>query len=290
MTADGRRSAGGLGRGLAALIPRHDATEAPTEIRIDEIRRNPFQPRLRVEQQELERLAASIAEHGVIQPILVTPAVQGYQLVAGERRLRAAEMVGLDRIPALIRTLSDQQQLALALVENLQRADLNAMEEARAFRRLADEFGLTQDEIAQRVGRARPSITNTLRLLELAQPVQAAVREGSITEGHARAIGGVDGDAAQASLLEAVVTRSLSVRRTEEIARRLKRPGAGSSADRAPQPATDPDLERLESELRAVLGTKVTVDPGRKGGRITIEYYDGDDLDRLVGMLTGQAR
>jgi len=292
MTTESRRTTGGLGRGLAALIPRHDAAEAPTEIRIDEISHNPYQPRVRVEQQELERLAASIAEHGVIQPILVTPAVRGYQLVAGERRLRAAEMAGLERVPALVRTLSDQQQLAMALVENLQRADLNAMEEARAFRRLADEFGLTQEEIAHRVGRARPSIANTLRLLELAAPVQDAVRAGAITEGHARAIGGVDGDDHQVMILEAVVGRALSVRQTEELARRAKRHAAGGSVvpDARADRMGDPDLERLEADLRTALGTKVKVDQRRKGGRITIEYYDGDDLDRLVGVLTGGVR
>jgi ParB family chromosome partitioning protein len=285
MTLEGRRTTGGLGRGLAALIPLRPDGYAPTDIPIREIHRNPYQPRLHVEQQDLERLAASIAEHGVIQPILVTPAVDGYQLVAGERRVRAAEMAGLERIPALIKTIGEQQQLGLALVENLMRSDLNAMDEARAFRQLADDFGLTQDEIARRMGRARPSITNTLRLLELAPPVQDAVRAGSITEGHARALGAVDDHQQQLTLLDTVIAKSLSVRQTEELARRAKRAAAaqqGTPAERA----TDPDVERLESDLRQALGTKVTLAPGRRGGRITIEYYDGDDLERLVGMLT----
>jgi ParB family transcriptional regulator, chromosome partitioning protein len=289
MTIDGRRSIGGLGRGLAALIPPRPDGEAPTEILIREIRRNPYQPRLHVEQQELQRLAASIAEHGVIQPILVTPAVEGYQLVAGERRVRAAEMAGLERIPALIRTIGEQQQLGLALIENLMRSDLNAMDEARAFRRLADDFGLTQEEIGRRMGRARPSITNTLRLLELAPPIQVAVRDGSISEGHARAIGAVDDHLLQQVLLDTVVAKSLSVRQTEELARRAKRAAAAASAspaDRTP----DPDVERLEADLRTALGTKVTIAPGRRGGRITIEYYDPDELERLVGALTASHR
>ena len=297
MTVEGRRATGGLGRGLAALIPSRPSGGAPTEIPLAQIRRNPYQPRLQFEQRELERLAESIAEHGVIQPILVTPAVEGYQLVAGERRVRAAEMAGLERIPALIRTIGEQQQLGLALVENLQRADLNAMDAARAFRRLADEFGLTQDEIARRVGRARPSITNTLRLLDLAPRVQDAVRDGSITEGHARAIGGLEDGPHQEALLDAVLARSLSVRQAEELARRTKKAKAAKDAkkpDAAGEPASvasvDPDVERLEMDLRTALGTKVTLVPGRKGGRITIEYYDGDDLDRLVGMLTGDRR
>jgi ParB family chromosome partitioning protein len=290
MSTEPRRAAGGLGRGLAALIPSRPAGEAPSEIRISEIRRNPYQPRLRMEQQELERLAASIAEHGVIQPILVTPTVEGYQLVAGERRVRAAEMAGLDRIPALVRTVGEQQQLGLALVENLQRSDLNAMDEARAFRQLADEFGLTQDEIARRMGRARPSITNTLRLLDLAPRVQDAVSEGVITEGHARAIGALEAAHEQEALLDTVVARSLSVRQTEEIARRAKKAAADGETAMTPPSGRDPDVERLESDLRSALGTKVTLAPTRKGGRITIEYYDGDDLERLVGKLTGERR
>jgi ParB family chromosome partitioning protein len=290
MNVDARRSIGGLGRGLAALIPPRTGGDAPTDIPISEIRHNPFQPRFHVELQELERLAESIAEYGVIQPILVTPAVDGYQLVAGERRVRAAEMAGLVRIPALIRTIDEQQQLGLALVENLQRSDLNAMDEARAFRRLADEFGLTQDEIARKMGRARPSVTNTLRLLELAPRVQEAVRQGQVSEGHARAIGALDGHGEQEMLLDTVVGRSLSVRQTEELARRAKRAsGAGTQNGPATDRATDPDVERLESDLRTALGTKVTLAPARKGGRITIEYYDSDDLDRLVGVLTRAA-
>jgi ParB family chromosome partitioning protein len=290
MTVERRRTTGGLGRGLAALIPPRPSGEAPTDIPIREIRRNPYQPRLHVELQDLEQLAASIAEHGVIQPILVTPTVDGYQLVAGERRVRAAEMAGLERIPALIRTIGEQQQLGLALVENLQRSDLNAMDEARAFRQLADEFGLTQDEIGRRVGRARPSITNTLRLLELTPPVQDAVRGGTITEGHARAIGALEHPEQQRVLLDAVVAKSLSVRQTEELARRTKRAARASDGVTPASKVTDPDIERLEGDLRTALGTKVTLAPGRRGGRITIEYYDGDDLERLVGVLTAVGR
>ena len=290
MTIDGRRSIGGLGRGLAALIPPRPDGEAPTEILIRDIRRNPYQPRLHVEQQELERLAVSIAEHGVIQPILVTPAVEGYQLVAGERRVRAAEMAGLERIPALIRTIGEQQQLGLALVENLMRSDLNAMDEARAFRRLADDFGLTQEEIARRMGRARPSITNTLRLLELAPPIQVAVRDGSISEGHARAIGAVDDHLLQQVLLDTVVAKSLSVRQTEELARRAKRAAVGAASPAPGERSPDPDIERVEADLRTALGTKVTIAPGRRGGRITIEYSDDDELERLVGALTASDR
>src|SRR5262245_37498019 len=174
----------GLGRGLAALIPQREdtGTGITTELPLSSIARNPYQPRQAVEQIALEELAASIAEHGVLQPILVTQTPTGYRLIAGERRLRAAEIAGLERIPAVVRTASDSEQLAWALIENLQRADLNSMEEARAFQRLADEFGLNHDDIAQRVGRARSTVTNTLRLLELDPSVQAAVESGQISE------------------------------------------------------------------------------------------------------------
>src|SRR5689334_7954956 len=182
----------GLGRGLAALIPQRPASAAGTvEIPLDRIRENPRQPRLRMADDALETLAASIAEHDVIQPILVTETLDGYQLVAGERRVRAARMAGLERIPAVIRQLADQQQLELALVENLQREDLDPIESARAYRQLIDEFAFNQEDLATRVGRARSTVANTLRLLDLDPAVQAAIADSTITEGHARALGGL---------------------------------------------------------------------------------------------------
>src|SRR5215216_7117785 len=181
----------GLGRGLTSLIPQRSQHAATTEIPIDRIQPNPRQPRQRMDPAELEELAASIREHGVLQPILVTETLDGYQLVAGERRFRASQLAGLDRIPATIRQLAERDQLELALVENLQRADLGPMEEAHAFRSLADEFALTHETIATRVGRAKSTVSNTLRLLDLAPEVQAAVADGLLTEGHARAIGGL---------------------------------------------------------------------------------------------------
>lgn len=290
MTATGRRTSTGLGRGLAALIPQRPAGASATEIPIARIRRNPQQPRREADRDGLEALARSIADHGVLQPILVSETVDGYQLIAGERRLRAAEMAGLERVPALVRAdVEEHDQLELALVENLQRADLNPLDEALAFRRLIDEFGLSQEQIAGRVARARSSVANTLRLLELAEAVQAAVRDGRLSEGHARAIGGIADHAAQEQMLGVVVERGLSVRQTEELARRHK--GAADRSSRAapaPSPPGDPDLERFESDLRTALGTKVTLTSGRKGGRIIIEYYDGDDLGRLYERLVGR--
>ncbi len=285
---------GGLGRGLASLIPSGTAAmAAPAEIPLDRIRANPYQPRKSVEDAALRDLAASIVEHGVLQPVLVTETLDGYELIAGERRLRAARMAGLTKIPAVVRQLAGHAQLEVALVENIQRADLNPLEEAEAYRQLTDTFGMSQDDVARRVGRARSTVANTMRLLELAPAVQAAVRDGSITEGHARAIASIDGAPRQEALLAAVTRRGLSVRQTEDLARRLKRatpetdPATAPAAEVSADPQPDPETERIESELRAALGTKVSVTRSRKGGRIVIEYYDEADLARLYEKLLG---
>jgi ParB family chromosome partitioning protein len=277
----------GLGRGLAALIPqRTPGGSGALDIPIARIRENPLQPRHQFDQDELESLAASVREHGIIQPILVTETLDGYQLVAGERRLRAARMAGLERIPAVIRQLADREQLELALVENLQRADLNPIETAEAYRQLIADFGFGQDELATRVGRARTTVTNTLRLLDLAPAIQAAVLERRITEGHARALGGLPPDH-QPAVLRSVVERELSVRQAEELVRRLRATGPSDPPTRAARPELDPDLERIETELRGALGTKVTLARSRRGGRIVIEYYDDEELGRLFDRLTG---
>lgn len=277
---------GALGRGLASLIPpREPSAGGPVEIPVASIRRNPYQPRRRVEQESLEALAASVAEHGVIQPILVTETLDGYQLVAGERRVRAAQMAGLERIPAVIRQLADHGQLELALVENLQRADLDPIEEAHAYRQLIDEFGMTQDQLGVRFGRARSTVANTMRLLETDPRVQAAVSDGSITEGHARALGGLPPEH-QVRLLDVVVARELSVRETEELVRRL-RDGSPAKGRRAAERPRDADIERVEEDLRRSLGTKVTLARSRRGGRIVIEYYSDEELGRLYERLIG---
>ena len=279
------RAAGpALGRGLSALIPtRDDAAAGTNEILLSEIHENPNQPRRDVAHANLDALAMSITDHGVLQPILVTETLDGYRIVAGERRVQAARLAGLERIPAVIRQLADREQLELALVENVQREDLNPIEEANAFRQLADEFGLTQDEIARQVGRARSTITNTLRLLELDDGVQAAVADGRLSEGHARALVGLP-PVQQLHLVSTIVDNGLSVRQAEELARRLREP---RSATEPTTKRSDPDLERVEDDLRNALGTKVSVARGRKGGRIVIEYYTDEDLGRLYDRLTG---
>jgi len=274
----------GLGRGLAALIPQRSVAPGPTEIPISRISTNPWQPRQQVDQAGLEALAASIAEHGVLQPIVVTETLDGYRLIAGERRLRAAQLAGLDRIPAVLRQLEDHQHLELALVENLQRSDLGAMDEARAFRQLIDEFGFTQETVAERVGRARSTVANTLRLLDLDPVVQQAIVDGRLTEGHGRALLGLPGDI-QARLIATVVDGELSVRQTEELVRRLR--VGPTETTKTNGVARDPDIERVEGELREALGTKVSMTRTRRGGRIVIEYYGDDELHRLYARLTG---
>ncbi|MFH0751477.1 MAG: ParB/RepB/Spo0J family partition protein [Chloroflexota bacterium] len=275
-----------LGRGLAALIPRAVAsTPGPAEIPLDQIERNPYQPRTSFAEEALGELAASIAAHGVLQPVLVTETLDGYRLVAGERRLRAAQMAGLERIPALIRQASEQDQLELALVENLQRTDLNAMDAARAYRQLRDMFGLTNEAIADRVGKARPTIANTLRLLDLEPAVQAAIEAGRISEGHGRALLGL-APLAQGEILSLAIARGLSVRQVEELARRLREGGGPARATTAARPA-DAEIERVEDDLRRALGTKVRLARSRRGGRIIIEWYSDEELGRLYERLTG---
>jgi ParB family chromosome partitioning protein len=223
-----------LGRGLSALIPQAvAATPGPAEIPLDQIERNPHQPRTSFEDEALGELAASIAAHGVLQPILVTETLDGYRLVAGERRVRAARMAGLDRIPAVIRQAGEQDQLELALVENLQRADLNAMDAARAYHQLHELFGMTNEAIADRVGKARPTIANTLRLLDLEPAVQDAIEAGRISEGHGRAMLGL-APLAQREILALAIARGLSVRQVEELEPpgRRARPTRRSNASR----------------------------------------------------------
>jgi ParB family chromosome partitioning protein len=275
-----------LGRGLSALIPQAVAsTPGPAEIPLDQIERNPHQPRTSFEEGSLAELAASIAAHGVLQPILVTETLDGYRLVAGERRLRAAQMAGLDRIPAVIRQAGEQDQLELALVENLQRADLNAMDAARAYLQLRDLFGMTNEDIASTVGKARPTIANTLRLLDLEPSVQEAIEAGRITEGHGRALLGL-APLAQREILALAISRGLSVRQVEELARRLREGGGPARAATATRPA-DAEIERVEDDLRRALGTKVRLARSRRGGRIIIEWYSDEELGRLYERLTG---
>jgi ParB family chromosome partitioning protein len=276
-------SRSGLGKGLDALIPAGSQPGAGvTQLPLENIRRNPRQPRVQFDPQELEELAASIREHGILQPLVVSPAEDGnYVLIAGERRLEAARKAGLQTVPVVIRHATDQQLLELALIENVQRADLNPLEEAEAFRHLIDEFGLSHEAVAARLGKSRVAVTNTLRLLEAAPAVKQALVDGKISEGHARALLALSSSRAQEAALQTVLNLDLSVRQTEQLARKL----AGEKPAAKRKPAQSPDVSEVEQRLRSSLGTKVTLRHGKKGGTITIHYYSDEELDALLGKL-----
>ena len=287
MAVDTKKSSG-LGKGLGALIPTAPSgvSLSDREIAVKDIGPNPEQPRRTFDREELQSLADSIAAHGVLQPVVVVQGADGYTLIAGERRWRAATLLELETIPAVVRTANEQEQLELALVENIQRSDLNALDEARAFRHLIDEFGLTQERVAERVGRSRPAVANTLRILDTAPAVQHAVADGTISGGHARALAGLEGHAQQEVLLATVIARSLSVRQTEGLVTASR---DGAAAGGAPlERVVDPDIQHMESQMREALGTKVKIASGRKGGRITITWFDDEDLGRLVDRLSAQ--
>jgi ParB family chromosome partitioning protein len=269
-----------LGRGLDALLA--PSTEGGVrEIAIGQIEPNPDQPRQRFEERGLEDLAASIREHGVVQPLVVSRlADDRYSLIIGERRWRAAQRAGLTQVPAVVREATERATLELALVENIQRADLNPVEEAEAYGRLMQEFGLTQQQVADRVGRSRAAVANTVRLLSLPETLKRAVVESRITEGHARAILGLRERQQQLAVLERVEREDLTVRQTEELVRRLNEPAAPR-----PEPRRDPSIAGIEDELRRALGTKVSLRPGKRGGRIVIEYYSDDEFQGLYERL-----
>lgn len=274
----------GLGRGLSAIIPN---TAGVDEVDIDLIVPNSHQPRFSMSDHDLEELAESIREHGVLQPLLVTTEGPGggYRLIAGERRLRASRMAGLSRVPVVIKDAAPHEMLELALVENIQREDLNVLEEAQAYRRLSDEFGLTQDAIAARVGRSRTSVSNTVRLLALSEEIKASLLSGEITEGHARALLAIEDEAARREAWRRVLDRGLTVRQTEELARR---PGPPSQSTAGPFPAQQQETEvaALESRLRASLGTKVELRSRPNGrGRLVLHFYSNEELEGLLDRL-----
>src|SRR5512138_582430 len=279
----------GLGKGLDALIPAGqsvpsaDGGSGLTHIPVDMIQRNPRQPREKFDIEELENLAASIREHGVIQPLIVSPGKNGiYILIAGERRLQASRKAGLKTVPVVIRHASDQQLLELALIENVQRADLNPIEEAEAYQHLAKEFRMSHETIAQRVGKSRVAVTNTLRLLDASAAVKQALVDGRITEGHARALLTLNSAKAQEELLKKVIELDFSVRTTEMLARKY----AGQKPATKKKSGQNADVADVERRLRSSLGTKVALKHGKKGGTVTIYYYSDEDLDTLLEKLT----
>jgi len=232
----------------------------------------------------MEELAATIREHGVLTPVVVRRADHGYQIIAGERRVRAARLAGLTQIPAIIKEVGNAQALEMALVENLQREDLNPLESAEAYQRLIDEFGLTQEEVAKRLGRDRSSVANSLRLLRLPPELRGDLADGTLSEGHARALLSLDKTADQVKARDIVVKKRLSVRATEALVRRLRLEGVSSQG--RPH-ASDPNLNALEDQLRVALGTKVRVVRASKGGTVEISFFSDEDLTRLVELIAG---
>ncbi|MBN1921311.1 MAG: ParB/RepB/Spo0J family partition protein [Anaerolineae bacterium] len=276
----------GLGRGLASLIPAEEAKTGFQQVRHDSIVPNPHQPRSPFRDQDLVELAASIQEHGIIQPLVVTRRSEGgYQLIAGERRWRAARLAGLREVPVIIKEAAPQQMLELALVENVQRADLNPLEEALAYQHLVEDFGLSQTEVARRVGKSRVAVTNTLRLLQASPKVQAALAEQRISEGHARALLGLETQAQQDAALRVVLEQDFNVRQTESLVQKIRE---GAQVPAHPKPATPPEVRALEERFQEALGTRVKLRAGRKGGRVIIYYYSDEEFQTLYAQLTGQ--
>jgi len=292
------RPKGGLGRGLGALIPGPEDAElgstGSVEIPVEAIVPNPWQPRQAMSEESLRELAASIREHGLIQPLIITraptdddhPTVR-YRLIAGERRWQAAQMAGLTVVPAIIKEVTPQEMLELALVENLQRADLNPLEEASAYRQLITEFGLTQEQVAERVGKSRAAVANAVRLLRLPDAVKARLSRNDITEGHARALLTLDDEGLQLKALEAILKKGLSVRQTEELVRDLLASPAASAASPSAAPALSPEERALEDHFRRIQGTKVSLSRGKEGGgRLVIQFYSDEELQNIYDILT----
>jgi ParB family chromosome partitioning protein len=276
----------GLGKGLEALIPVDELSESQgqtagaLEVPLEKVVPNPHQPRTDIRDQDLTELASSIEAHGVIQPLIVTQEGDQYTLIAGERRLRAARLARLETVPVIIKDAVPQQMLELALVENLQREDLNPLEEAIAYQQLGKDFGLTHTQIAQRIGKSRTAISNTLRLLKATDAIQKALLKGEISEGHARALLALESKKAQAAALKTVLRKGLSVRQTEDLVRRLTSP-----AEKPKPRPVEPEVEAMEDRFREVLGTRVRLNPGKTGGRLTIYYYSDEELEELYNRL-----
>jgi len=285
----------GLGKGLEALfneveINMHetdrsaDSHEGILFLDLNDIKPNSKQPRKNFPDEKIDELARSIETHGIIQPIMVRPAGEGYEIVAGERRWRAARRTSLKQIPCIVRELSEEQNMLVAIIENMQREDLNPMEEAEALNQMITTFGLTQEEVSKSVGKSRPYITNVLRLLKLPAEIQEMVVQGNLTNGHARAIAGIKAEKNQIHLARRVVKEGLSVRETEALANK-ENDGANNKPVKAKARAKNREITDMEEELKTALGTKVAINHGTRRGKIEIEYYSREELERLLEML-----
>ena len=277
-----------LGRGLDALFATGERTtpiDAVRRVSIDLIAPNPRQPRTTLDADKLAELAASIKAHGLIQPLIVTETAEGYVLIAGERRWRASRLAGLAEVPVIVKETTPQDMLELALIENIQRADLNALEEAHAYRQLTEEFGLTHEAVAERVGKARTTVTNLLRLLALPEPIQAAVSDERLSGAHARALLPLPTPEAQLAAMNQILKLSLSVRQTEALVSSLmadKRPAS------RPRKQLPPELAALQGRFEQTLGTRVSIEQGSQGGRIVIHYYSDEELNAIYEAIAGE--
>jgi ParB family chromosome partitioning protein len=281
----------GLGKGLNALIPGSEETKKDSnvtsdqgiiQIPITQIQPNPQQPRSTIDEDALGELSASIREHGIIQPLIVSKDDdETYTLIAGERRWRAAQMAGLTMVPVIERSVSEQGQLELALIENLQRADLTPLEMAEAYHTLSENFSLTHEQIAERVGKSRTSVTNTLRLLNLPDQVKNALAKGLISEGHARALLSLTTPNAQRAALSTILNLGLNVRQTEALVKKL----SGEKPPSKPKPAPSPEAQALESRLRNFFGTKVNLNQSKNGGSLVIYYYSDEELNDILDKI-----
>lgn len=281
----------GLGKGLNALIPESEETKKDSnlssdqgiiQIPITQIQPNPQQPRSKIDEEALDELSASIREHGIIQPLIVSKNEdEVYTLIAGERRWRAAQKAGLTMVPVIERSVSEQGQLELALIENLQRADLTPLEMAEAYHTLSENFSLTHEQIAERVGKSRTSVTNTLRLLNLPDQVKNALAENLISEGHARALLSLSTPNAQRAALSTILNLGLNVRQTEALVKKL----SGEKPPSKPKPAPSPEAQALESRLRNYFGTKVNLNQSKNGGSLVIYYYSDEELNDILDKI-----
>ena len=287
-----------LGKGLDSLLPRVQAPAAssaeaeggkPREIPLDQIDRNPFQTRSQVNEEQLAELAASITANGVVQPILVRPLANGrFQLIAGERRWRASQLAGKTTVPAFLRQVSDEQAMEITIVENLQRADLNPMEQSRAFDRLSREFHMTQEQMAQRTGKDRTTIANFLRLLRLPATVQERVESGELSFGHARTLLAFEHAEEMEKAAQRIAKLSLSVRQTEAYVQGLIHPEKAGKKDPKPEPPIDPNVREVEVRLQRALGLKVHIEDHNGHGKVIIEYAKLEDFDTLLEQLAGE--
>jgi ParB family transcriptional regulator, chromosome partitioning protein len=274
----------GLGKGLNALITSNliEEGEQVKEVSINEIRPNPYQPRKEFEQSAIEELAQSIKEHGIIQPLIVRKSIKGYELVAGERRLRAAKVAGLKEVPVVVKAYTDQQLMEIALIENLQRENLNPLEEAEAYDKLISHHDYTQEQLAQKIGKSRPHVANMLRLLQLPEKIRKMVSAAELSMGHSRALLGVTDKKVQQQLANDVVEKGLSVRQLEELVKQLN---VSRETKKKKPTKNEPVLIEMEERLRSRFGTSVKIKKGSKRGKIEIDFYSQEDLERIIDML-----